>query len=335
MTNKHIKLYLAGLYKQLVWNTTRINNNRSEKDIFILTSRRSGSTWFAEVLSTNKGNKLVDQPLSVYRLGLGDYASIPIMESGQFISLSHDEQLMLKKYVQEILTGERHVNEPWKFWEPTFSFNINRHVLKITDASSLIDWFSREFDAHMIYLLRHPIPQAISCIDRKWSLTSKAYLMNKYFIENHLKNGLEDYSWDIWNKGTKLQNFVLNWVFENLIPLKKIESLKNCHMFNYEENVLFPLKTIDILISKLHLSDAELLQNRFYKPSKNMDSGTKAFNRLENINNADEFKFMIERWRKRVDNKEEKKVMKILERFELDVYEAGKLIANKKYCNFK
>ncbi len=334
MGNEYLRNHFAGLVKQFVWNSTIVEKSDEVKDIFILTTRRSGSTWFAEVLSADKGNKLIDQPLSILRLGLGDFAKIPIMESSQFISLSSYEEEKLKRYIEAILSGERHINEPWRFWESTFSLKTKRHVLKITDASSLIEWFNMEFNAHVVYLVRHPIPQALSCIDRKWSLTSKAYLNNKFFVDNYLTNGLEGYSWDIWNNGNELENFVLNWVVENVIPLSKITTMKECMMFNYEENVLFPFRTIDLLVNKLNLSDADLLRKRFYKPSKNMDSGTNAFNKLENLNSIEEFKFMIERWRKKVSTDDEKRAMKILEKFELDVYMFGELAPSPKYCNF-
>jgi len=50
----------------------------------------------------------------------------------------------------------------------------------------LMDWFTKNFDIEVIYLIRHPIPTALSILNRKWGNTAKTFLENEYFQKNFL-----------------------------------------------------------------------------------------------------------------------------------------------------
>ena len=83
------------------------------------------------------------------------------------------------------------------FWSWEFEFRSDRLVLKITDANSMIDWFDENYDLDIVYLSRHPIPQALSCIRNGWTLHVRPFLRNERFVRRHLDAALARYAHEV------------------------------------------------------------------------------------------------------------------------------------------
>jgi hypothetical protein len=327
--------HLKELIKEFIWAFSVVRKKNKKKDIILLTSRRSGSTWLAELMSVENGIRSVDQPLSARQLDQERLNYIPICENEQLIYLNEEEKNKVKEYLALISNGTVHVNEPWEFWSKRFSFIVTRHFYKITDASSLIEFFAFNTDSHLIFLTRHPIAQALSTIKRGWGLTCKAYLNNVYFVEEYLNEGTYELSRNILDQGSQIEKYALNWVLENLVALKKCTEIEHCINLSYEEIVMYPEKIIMFLTEELKLNDSDKMEKRVLRPSKTINQDTSAYRKLSDTTSSEDMHFMIKKWKEEIDDKTERKVFDILESFGVDKYEFGNYLPAEKHLNIK
>ena len=73
---------------------------------------------------------------------------------------------------------------PINIFDSNFDFYINRGVFMVIRANGLIDLFANEYDFYVIYLIKHPIPQAISCIKHDHHCEILEYLDEKILYIN-------------------------------------------------------------------------------------------------------------------------------------------------------
>ncbi len=313
------------LLKRAIWSLTSVHSEAATNSMALFTSRRSGGTWVSEMISSVKEIRELGQPLSIRQIAdSGEDIGIPVFEYGQLVGLDEEEKTAIEAYINRLLTGAAIVNAPWRFWETSFSWQAQRLVLKITDTNSLIGWFSDTFDLPVVYLVRHPIPQALSCIKLGWGLTTKAYLRKRQFVETYLTTDQEALAWDIVESGSELEKFVLNWVLENLVPLRKATASTTWTRISYEEAVAHPSRIIEVLVRVFDLSHREKMQAAVHQPSRTTRQGA---NGVANSDTEDmDRSHLIERWKDEIDVEEQKSLMSILEHFDIHYYEYGSVM---------
>ena len=314
------------LIKQSIWELLSRHRQGRKKNICIFASRRGGSTWLMELIGSNKGLRYIDQPFSIYSASLIQLQYLPVFDYGQFIHLDKEEKEMVKYFFNRLLEGSLKINSQWKFWQQDFDFVSNRLVLKIVDAKGIIDWIEECFDVHVIYLTRHPIPQALSVIRNGWGLTVKAYLRNSYFVEHYLNDGVLAYCHDILEKGSLLQKYVLNWALENLVPIRMLPDKPEWIHISYEDLTLFPEKTIVQLARVLDLANLDAMMKKIKRPSRStrkFSTGQKKY--MISSHNHD---YLIKSWRKEISDEDERSAFKILEKLGITIYRYSQFLPN-------
>jgi len=269
-SNLAVKLTVRALAKELVWRVaTSHTPEPGVNDIAVFATRRGGSTWIMEMIGANRGVRPLNQPLETLsrNLTLGQATEIPKFDQGQITSLPDLERERLHDVISKLLSGELVFNAPVKFWARGFTFKSNRHVLKITDAKPVIGWFSDTFAIDVVYLTRHPIPQALSCIRNKWTLTVRPFLQDERYIAEHLTGVQVDRCRQVMTTGTYLEQFVLNWALENLPPLRLLPTRPEWTHVSYERCVADPVSVVETLAARLHLNDREAMLATIRRPS--------------------------------------------------------------------
>jgi len=76
-------------------------------------------------------------------------------------------------------------------------------------ADTLIDWMSKEFEIEVLYLICHPVPVALSCLDRNWGKDAEAYLYNPWYREQIVGPERARFCDELLAKGSPLEKFVL------------------------------------------------------------------------------------------------------------------------------
>jgi hypothetical protein len=131
---------LAILRRVSKWVTTYRQGIRPSIAMFAL--RRGGSTLLADMLSSERGVMMVDEPFFV-RESHPDYAIKsrwlrPRLHS-EFFGLDDEDRQRVRGYVSALLAGELPIGV---CRNPRFPFRADRMLLKMLYASALIAWLA-------------------------------------------------------------------------------------------------------------------------------------------------------------------------------------------------
>jgi hypothetical protein len=187
---RYVGLAAKSFVKELLWYLTCEHEQGPEPNILLFATRRGGSTFLMELISANRGIRSIDQPFEMTCAfpTAAQVADMPLFEDGQLTSLDERSATRLQSLTERIFAGEVVINAPSRVWRRDVERRSNRLVLKILDAKPLIGWFADTVPCDIVYLTRHPIPQAISCIRNGWTLTAAAYLRDERFVEANLSD---------------------------------------------------------------------------------------------------------------------------------------------------
>ena len=306
--------------KRIVKSASNVHRPDGRPNVFLYSTPRSGSTWLMELIWSQPGFKTCNQALylenPVVRKHLG------ISEWDELYSVDATEKL--RSYLQRLCDGRLGFTNPnpvRRYYRPI----THRIVFKEIHASAdRINWVRDTFNARVVYLIRHPIAVTIS--SERWP-TLPSFLTSDYrrhFSEEQLERAQR-----ILTKGTDLDRGVLSWCLQNAVALQ--EATPDWAVVSYEQLVVDPDPVIRELTDKLALSDPERMRRRLGVPSVNVRfKSTEETRRLLSEGGADKRSYLVDKWRKKVDRREEARVMKILDIFGLDVYRDGEALPDKR-----
>lgn len=314
---RYVSLAVKSAVKELLWYATCSHEQGDRPNILLFATRRGGSTLAMEMIGANRGIRTLDQPLEL----VGEFptaaqsADVPMFRQGQMTSLDPWTEARLEHAVQRMLDGRAVANAPTRVWRRDVERRSNRLVLKITDAKPIIEWFDERFDCRIVYLTRHPIPQALSCIRNRWSLTVDAHLRDAEFVAANLADRSVAEAHDVMRNGTELQRFVLNWALENVAPARALHRHPDWLHVRYEDCVRTPDAVLATLADELELDDLDRMRAALGRPSVSSRISTvEARTRIES-GRANE---LLHAWRNDVDDATEAWCTRLLELFEID-----------------
>lgn len=315
--NRYLGLAARLFAKELLWRVTCWHDQGDRPNVLLFATRRGGSTFAMEVIGANRGIRTLDQPLELLgpKLTAAQAADVPRYRQGQMTSLDDWTEKRLRGIVEAFLSGRAVANAPTRIWRSDTSFRSDRLVLKILDAKPLIGWFDDNFDCQLVYLTRHPIPQAMSCIRNRWSLTLDAYLLDRRFVEAYLDDGILSVAYDVVRGGSDLQRFILNWMFENVVPLRLLQHRPEWIHIRHEDCLAKPLDVIDQLADRLDLEDVDRMRSVIRRPSVSSRLSTEATRRSIEDGKT---KSIVDSWRQHVDPDDERWTLRLFETFGLD-----------------
>ena len=307
--------------KELVWLTVRYEHG-TRPDICLFCTRRGGSTWLMETIAANRGILPLNQPLEILTPNLTpyQYRRLPKFDKGQVVHPDADQERELRAYTDDLMAGRIRVNAPHRVWAREFRFRTDRLLLKIGDAKPMMDWFDATYDLDIVYLTRHPVPQALSCLRNGWLTSTSAYLRNDWFrAEVIADEQLGTYAEHLDRTGSDLERYVLNWVVENLYPLRVIADRPQWLALSYEECVLDQDRVLKEVCTRLGLTDLERMRRAAARASRS--SGLSDAATLSAIRGGDRQR-QVSGWEEQVDESDRRAVARILDRFGIGLYSA-------------
>lgn len=279
------------------------------------------------MIASQPGVDLCNEPLNLWRYR-PHFLRLPHPPRGRLISLNAAEGKRLRSYCEDLLSGRIKAFNTWNPFHSTWSFRVNRLVVKLLSANTLIDWFSGEFDIELVYLLRHPVPVALSCLKLNWGNDAGAYLDNPYFREHILGSEKARFAGQVLAKGSPLQKYVVEWCFENLYPLQVYKE-RSWLVVTYEEIVSRPYPMSELLCSRLGLPDPKRMANTVFRPSRTtLRSESKQAISREGPG------ALVGKWLERVAPGELQAVQAILDALGIGVYSAQTPYPDAKLCHF-
>ena len=302
---------------------TNLHIASSEGDIFIFAAARSGSTLLHDLILTQPGFKPCTSPFDLRNEAIARHlARFGITSWADLYSDQATEAIAA--YIHGISKGHIRISEPI-FFRNHFRFVTRRIAFKILDGcEDLIPSFSVMFGGRIVYLLRHPIPVALS---RRQTPRLEVFVTSNF--NRHFTRPQLEFARRIIVSGTMMERAVLDWCLQSVVPLRQLS--KDWAVVSYEQLVLDPGPVVDALSARLSLPRPDRmlkLRNRPSYSTVSSDDKTKQMlKRREQETDAGKTRsldtWLVEKWRERIDEEEERRLMEILDVFEIEAYRRG------------
>lgn len=235
------------LRKRLKLLMTR-HSPSGEPNVFIHSMPRSGSTWLMELILTQPGFTSHNEPLNLRKdavrdnLGVSDWADL------------HNTAFRdkLSSYIDGFCSGtlrDARFNKPSPL-SPFYRPVTHRVVFKfIHGAEEHINWLSEMFNGRVLFLVRHPIPVALS---RKYLPKLDSILdteFSRFFTKVQLRMAKK-----IINGDDQFARGVLEWCLRNSVMLQS--RTDGWVVLTYEQLVVDPKPAISHITNRLKLIES-------------------------------------------------------------------------------
>lgn len=320
----------ASIRESLRWVLTGLSRYRQgqKKDILLLSSRRSGSTWLMEVLGVEPGLRSLNEPFGpkfIHRSILATAPGFDAVCSGhRLFQLDEDLADCTARYMTEPALNR--LSGPYNPLSPSFHFRYDRTLWKVIHANPAIDYFYQQADRfHTLLLLRHPCPTILSMM-RKYEPELALILRNEGFCRTYVDDAAYTAFQDIERGGTLLEKFAAEWALEQVAPLRGLEvHAAKLRILSYEALLAEPEASVSGIANFCELSDPEKILRYLRYPS-----ASTAGDRMQTMKRASAAD-LIGGWRKKLSGEEEKAVFRILERAGIDNYVCGNDFLNPQF----
>lgn len=310
--------------RRILWRLLRNHQPVPGNDICLFTSRRSGGTWLADMLTRQTGLSLVNQPLSIglsdpylRRSGLVPQAVI----ENQRVPLQGRDEPFMEDFFQRVFAGTINVEHPVaglirNAWMPT-----HRTLIKLHNMKSWIDWFGSSFPGLLVHFhVRHPVPQALSARRAGWPVRIENYLADPK-LRAELDGIQIEAAMRVNRDGDGFERYLACWCLENLIPLRRIAAGVPWLVTSYEELVLEPETTLTRICRALRISSTTEMLRQVREPSRT----TRGRRTRQVIRTAESdttrADYLLDRWRDELDTRQIQEAARLLDVFRIDHYD--------------
>jgi len=310
--------------KHLIWNFKFHKYNKSRRNIFLLTSRRSGGTWIMQALSRIKNTKSVIEP---FNYGYRDvfnrrHYSQELLKNG-FPKLESNRKDVINFLNKLFYSNSIKCQEQWRIFSSDFHFLTTRTVVKLHTPKIFIEDLQKEYpNDKFIFLIRNPIPQVLSILNLEMKSLDYInwFLEDQKYIDKYLSSEQIKFAKHIAQNGKVKEKLFLTWVLENK-PVIEFSEKKNLLMVKYEDVVL----NKSFIIQKIehYLNEDLPLKKSFDNPS------ITSFNSKDMIRSQNKNQ-ILNRWQSEVSIEEVKVFQNILDKFDITTYSFSSFIDNEK-----
>lgn len=304
-------------------------------DVMVFSTPRSGTTLLFDIITLNPGIKAISEPLYPKRRELND-----IMRSKhRWCDLTKKEEENFKKHFAYLLSERM---STYSFFKPQHKWKTNRTFIKCLRAPGLLEWFLKNYNFHIIFLMRHPIPSSLSRIRNGWGVAKKAkadeayssFYESEYYQKYVLNDEVKTLIQEKVVNGSDLERQVIYWCLEHikvLNNLKKISENTSFTLLTYEELTLKNEKVIKFLSKKLDLTNVGKMMQLVNKPSNSSKHSIKQTNEaIKEVNKT----YLIEKWKEKVSVEDQNEISKILDCFNIDIYNGSSVMPKDSYTIF-
>ncbi|MBP6733332.1 MAG: hypothetical protein KA142_01325 [Chromatiaceae bacterium] len=305
--------------KRIIENNNNIHKPDGRPNVLLFSTPRSGSTWLMELILTQSGFKPCDEPFDLRQR----HVHLPLAKAGvtDWPHLYDTEHAgALEDYLKGTCDGRLHLTDRF-FYRNHFRIITRRVVFKILHAGEdRINRWRDVCNGRVAYLVRHPLPVSLS---RKSLPRLETFLNSEY--RSHFDASQLRLARRIADTGNDLERGVLDWCLQNAVPFK--QRTPDWTVVTYEQLVIDPLPLIDHLAESLGLEKSVRMRRRLAIASASTrQSDTLTRNTLTHRNEGQPSQgnaWLVEKWRARISEDEERRAMDILPAFGLEIYRAG------------
>jgi hypothetical protein len=294
-------------------------------NVFLYCSRRGGSTWLLSILAAHPGVRYVGRPFlsllwSRWRWSLPDLdaaAGTPATDHPyeHFIAFGEREEAAFIDIARRVADGSLIVNPVLRLNAPYFERKTDRVVFQVTHVPAMIETLSERVDAQPVVLVRHPIPTALSVMQKGWRVEAHDYLNHKGFAYGHLNQWQRELARNIMENGDELEKHVLDWSLKMMLPIRAAIEHLDWPRLSYEGLTLDPVLNITALADVLRLEEVEPMLEQSKRASVTVTEKT--------TSHLDDPEYLLRRWRDKVGADQERRLLEITKEFGASIYEPG------------
>jgi hypothetical protein len=296
---------LIGLYPGPV-NHSSVNNSRP---VFITGAPRCGSSWVGEILGNCTTTRYVYEPFN--------HRWVPALR-GHLPHFTYlNEQSPIPSVVQQTAENAFLGLQSWKqlaraayrrYWVVA-TRSAKRVVIKDPTASLMSAWVARQFDAQVLFVMRHPCGFASSLDALSWKLGVDRLLRQDALMQDHLEPFrvvLSQARNDKWLTRGAI------WASIHLVYAEQMKDHPDWLLYKYEDICNDPAKLYKSIAQKLgmELSDQTLEKIHSLSATNSADPGSTRRNS----------KIMPDIWRQRMSPGEVDAVMGVVDEFGIEHY---------------
>jgi len=296
-------------------------------DIFLFATPRGGSTWAMEILASQPGVKFFDEPLSPRRENVRYGGWIPDYESLMPETGDPERILGFLRDLQAGRHGYMNVTPFRRNYRPL----TNRALFKIHEIEHLMHAVTTRCNAAVVYLLRHPIATSVS---RSLLPRLDLFLRSAFYAEIIGNPAQLTEIRSLATGGSQMQRAVVSWCYENLIPLRSPSP--EWLVVTYEELVLNPEQSCDLLLRRLQFLDRDAMLAAFERPAVNIRmSHTQTLDAMKSEDASERRRRLVKKWLERVTPRQVAEAQAVLDAFGLDAYRAEAALARRSLLHFE
>jgi hypothetical protein len=201
------------------------------RSLFVIGSARSGTTWLAEMLVRLFGCRFIFEPLRTESVPL----AAPV-RFGQYLDPEARPDPEVARVLDRVAAGR--VRSRWSDRLNTARL-ADRRLVKEIRATNLLPWMARRYPhTPLVYLLRHPVPSALSVTELDWPDKLDQLLGQPLLLDGPLA-ALRPVIADAASSTDRFHRFVLRWCLENFVPTEMLAPTQ-AHVVYYEHLVADP-----------------------------------------------------------------------------------------------
>ena len=285
--------------------------------VIIIASRRGGSSLVSDMLSSQKGVWISNEPFAVlpahpnYNL---KQRLLPFKEHSQYFNLIGEELDKFKSYVSGLLSIEH--RKLGTCINTKFPLITDRVCLKILNTPWMLEWYIENTNAQVIFFTRHPGSQAVSVLRQGWDFPVKAYFNKAHVLRDIFSEEQVEFGFEIIKNDNAWEVAILDWVVTTHVgrTSKKTKVIKT----TYEHIVSHPDEFIaDVMINTLGCDEVDKIRKTLSLPSGSSRLSTdKSISAIQSNNKSE----LLSLWRNHVDEKQLLAAQAILDKFDVKSY---------------
>ena len=297
---------------------------RGAKNILIVSTPRSGSTWLMEMFALKKHVSYVFEPFDIRRdavqkeLNIDSWEELynseleEVFPTGARIGLGARDG---RPYILDLKRWRQGI------WSREYSFVVRRLVVKVLhgfywDIGSLRRWTNSD----CVVLIRHPISVAVS---RRVIPRLNQIVTSPIHLEG-LNNAQKQVIHHIMQSGDELEKKVLAWSLQNRVILRQSNEIKR--IVTYEQ-----LTADAQLVMNVLSADFEIYYE-YNREETGRASSTANLNVADDRNRITSFDGEVKfKWRDHIDGDTERKLLQICSDLDVDIYTPGANSINSRY----
>lgn len=292
------------------------------KNVCIISAPRSGSTWLMELILTQPGFRPCDEPCNLRkravarRLGINDWSQL--FDDSQLGRLG----TYLRAFVENRYSAAfKNLRPGQKYYRPI----TNRVVFKVLHCCEhQVDWLCNTLNAYAVLMIRHPIPVSLS---RDQLPRLQAFLGTAF--KELLSERQRIVAAEVMGRNERMEMAILDWCLQNVLPLEKFRD--SLTVVTYEQLVLDPIPALSILAQRLHLNSVDRMLATLERPSGSVSKSNAETARFFQAVEPQTKKWLVDKWRSRVSEEQEERLMQIVADFGIGIYKAGDVLPSKEY----